>query len=424
MKSFPVVHGRGVSAGRVHQPTHIGIGSLALILAAFSLMLSGVMPMIQQRATAQATNWSPPTTVYIPETGHTLDRLFLDLWRSAGGAYAFGYPITPEIVTEDGHVVQYLQYARFEYWPEGDANGNTVLLGKLGEELRPITVQRSLIASSQPGESAALMESARQMRAWLPVDARDVDPGRSDLLYVEQTRHTISGGFLSFWQDTGGDSYLGNPLTEEYVLEGVTYQVFERGQLTWQPGSTISMVPVGQMLAEKYGLDTTPVPQGSIPTYSEELFIPPPEPTPEPTAEPTIQALSTNEAYADVPAGEIWIDVNLSYEYMTVYQGNTVLMETYISSGKPGFETPTGTFYINSMLPEQDMEGVIGGEYYNVPSVPWVMYFTNEGHAIHGAYWHNNFGTPMSHGCLNMPVDLAAYLYSIAKIGTRVEIHF
>src|SRR5690606_20552433 len=112
------------------------------------LLVASIMPMVDQRATAQSSEWYPPQTVYIAETGHTLDRLFLDLWRGAGGAAAFGYPITPEITLENGHVVQYLQYARFEYWPEGDANGNTVLLGKLGEELRPVAVQRSLKTAS------------------------------------------------------------------------------------------------------------------------------------------------------------------------------------------------------------------------------------------------------------------------------------
>ena len=70
------------------------------------------------------------------------------------------------------------------------------------------------------------------------------------------------------------------------------------------------------------------------------------------------------------------------------------------------------------------MEGVIGGEYYNVPDVPWVMYFTGVGHAIHGAYWHNNFGAVMSHGCVNLPVGFAAFLYDWAPDGTRIEIHY
>lgn len=359
----------------------LGFGSLTMMLAVLGLVISSVLPMTQQDAAAESSDWAPPSTVFIPETGHSLDRLFLDLWRGSGGAESFGYPITPEITEDNGHVVQYLQYARFEYWPEGDGNGNTVLLGKIGEELRPFTIQRSQIASTQTGQSAALLESTRQMKAWLPVEETAVDTNRDDLLYVDATQHTISAGFLDFWNNSSGESYLGNPLTEEYALDGATYQVFEHGQLTWSKEEGVQLVPVGEILAEKYGLDTEPLAQGDLPTYSEDLFVPPPEPEPAPAE------IAQNKPAA---TGEVWIDINLSSEYLTLYQGNTVLLETYISSGKPGFETPPGTFYINSKLPAQDMEGVIGGEYYNVPSVPDVMYFTDVGHAIHGTYWHNN----------------------------------
>jgi lipoprotein-anchoring transpeptidase ErfK/SrfK len=392
-----------------------------MILAIFSLLMTSVMPMASQPVAAQSGNdWAPPRTVYIPQTGHSLDRLFLDLWRNAGGASAFGYPITPEIEMENGHIVQYLQFARFEYWPEGDENGNTVILGKIGKELQPITLQRSMIASSNVADSASLQQSAKLIKAWLPVAPVE---NTESMIYVEETRHTIHSGFLSYWYNSGAESFLGNPLTEEYELDGVIYQVFERGQLQYTAESGVRMVPIGQVLAEKYNLSTEPVAQGNLPTYDEALFIPPPEPTPE----PTVEIAQIDPAIANAPevaTGEVWIDINLSYEYMTVYQGSTVLMETYISSGKPGFETPPGTYYINTKLEVQDMEGVLGGEYYNVPQVPWVMYFTNVGHAIHGAYWHNNFGTPMSHGCINVPVDLAAYLYSVSSIGTRVEIHW
>ena len=57
------------------------------------------------------------------------------------------------------------------------------------------------------------------------------------------------------------------------------------------------------------------------------------------------------------------------------------------------------------------MEGVLGGEYYNVPDVPWSHVLHRRGHAIHGTYWHNNFGTVMSHGCVNLPMDVAEWLY-------------
>jgi uncharacterized protein YraI len=122
--------------------------------------------------------------------------------------------------------------------------------------------------------------------------------------------------------------------------------------------------------------------------------------------------------------GELWIDINLSTQYMIVYRGGEILGQTYVSTGRPGFDTPTGTFYVNYKLPSQTMSGVLGGEYYYVPEVPDVMYFTDRGHAIHGAYWHNNFGSVMSHGCVNLPVGFASWLYDITPVGTRVYIHY
>jgi lipoprotein-anchoring transpeptidase ErfK/SrfK len=114
--------------------------------------------------------------------------------------------------------------------------------------------------------------------------------------------------------------------------------------------------------------------------------------------------------------------VSLSRQTMWVYKGDEIVLTSLVSTGRAGFETPTGTFQILTKLPSQTMEGVIGGEYYNVPNVPNVMYFTNEGHALHGTYWHNNFGTPMSHGCVNLPMDVAAWLYDWAPVGTPVFI--
>lgn len=69
------------------------------------------------------------------------------------------------------------------------------------------------------------------------------------------------------------------------------------------------------------------------------------------------------------------------------------------------------------------MTGGTGGDYYYVRDVPWVMYFTNEGHALHGAYWLDHFGTPVSHGCVNLPVAFAEWLYNWTPVGTRIVIH-
>lgn len=381
-------------------------GTMAFALATAALLLAVIAPLASP---ASAQEWSPPRTVYIDETGQSLDQVFLDVWRDNGGEMSYGLPITPEITLDDGRIVQYLQYARFEYWPEADADGRHFHIGNIGEELRPISVQRSIASWNSPGPNARVEQSLAMTRAWLPVEAPVI---AGNTRFVEETEHTVRGAFLSFWEATGEAAYLGNPLTEKYEANGTTYQVFERGQLELTAGGEAQMVPVGQRLADKYGLDQSPVAQGDLPSYDEALFIEP---------EPTFGGVVGSY----VPGGgEVWLDINLSTQYMTVYQGNSVVMETYISSGRPGFDTPTGTFFINLKNGTQDMEGVLGGEYYNVSAVPSVMYFTDRGHAIHGAYWHNNFGAVMSHGCINVPVDLAAYLYEITPTGARVEIHW
>lgn len=380
------------------------IGRFGVILAAMAMVLTSFAPVFAANASAE---WSAPRTVYFEQTGHSLDQVFLDHWRSNNGAANYGLPISQEIEQDNGRVVQYLQYARFEYWPEGDADGNYFRLGKVGEDLRPSVLQRSMIASTQnPGDLTGVTDL---MKAWLPVapDSQHAnDPG---VTYVEATGHTIFGGFLDFWVGTGDVNYLGNPLSQEYQINDTTYQVFEYGQLSWDAENGVQMVPVGEALADKYDVSTEAMAQGDIPTYDESLFV-----RPGPT-------------YGEYVAGggEVWVDINLSYQYMTIYQGNNILMELSISTGRAGWETPAGTFYVNRMLRYDTMVGNnIQGESWYVPDVPHAMYFTNNGHAIHGTYWHNNFGTPLSHGCVNMTEASAAFLYSIAYVGMRIEIHY
>ncbi len=121
---------------------------------------------------------------------------------------------------------------------------------------------------------------------------------------------------------------------------------------------------------------------------------------------------------------ERWIEVNLSTQYLIAWYGNTRVNETWVSTGKPGFETPTGTYYINLRYRYDTMQGCIQGECYYVPDVPWVQYFTNYGHALHGAYWHNDFGSTRSHGCVNLPLWFAEWLWNWATYGTRLWIHY
>ena len=108
---------------------------------------------------------------------------------------------------------------------------------------------------------------------------------------------------------------------------------------------------------------------------------------------------------------EKWIDVSLSEQKLRAWEGNKVVMEFPISSGKWS-PTPRGDFRIWYKTRYQKMEGGSKalGTYYNLPNVPHNMFFYL-GYAIHGAYWHNNFGQPMSHGCVNSPLSQVASLF-------------
>lgn len=119
-----------------------------------------------------------------------------------------------------------------------------------------------------------------------------------------------------------------------------------------------------------------------------------------------------------VPDGRRWIEVDISDQTLIAWQGDTAVLRTSISSGRAQYPTVRGTYEIRTKLP---IERMIGPG-YDTPDVPWTMYFFR-GYAIHGAYWHNNFGTPVSHGCVNMRVNEAKALYDWASVGTEVVVH-
>ena len=111
---------------------------------------------------------------------------------------------------------------------------------------------------------------------------------------------------------------------------------------------------------------------------------------------------------------EKWMEVSLQNQELVAWEGHTIIQKFPISSGR-WFPTPKGTFYIWYKTRNQRMEGgsKFLGTYYNLPNVPNNMFFY-EGYAVHGAYWHNNFGHPMSHGCVNSPLAEAAKLFAWA----------
>lgn len=119
------------------------------------------------------------------------------------------------------------------------------------------------------------------------------------------------------------------------------------------------------------------------------------------------------------------IIVSRSKEMLYAYDGNTLFMEEPISTGLELTPTPRGTFTVYKKTPTRYMQGPLPGiseQYYDLPGVPWNLYFTLQGGVIHGAYWHNRFGEPWSHGCVNLPPDQAKKLYEWAEVGTPVVV--
>lgn len=104
------------------------------------------------------------------------------------------------------------------------------------------------------------------------------------------------------------------------------------------------------------------------------------------------------------------IYVDLTNQRLYAFEGNNIIMNVPVSTGKWN-HTPTGTFRIWIWLKYTRMTGGSGADYYDLPNVPYTMYYYNDsvskasGYSLHGAYWHNNFGRPMSHGCVNMKIE-------------------
>jgi hypothetical protein len=119
----------------------------------------------------------------------------------------------------------------------------------------------------------------------------------------------------------------------------------------------------------------------------------------------------------DVPDEEKSLLVDLSTQSVTAFEGDRTVFMARISSGirfrEGGFATPKGFYRTTRKRPCRHMANGPSafGSGFDLPGVPWVSYFTSDGVAFHGAYWHNNFGVPHSHGCINMTPQAAKWIY-------------
>jgi lipoprotein-anchoring transpeptidase ErfK/SrfK len=126
-----------------------------------------------------------------------------------------------------------------------------------------------------------------------------------------------------------------------------------------------------------------------------------------------VQLATPSAPPADLAPGEKWIDVDLTHQILVAFEGTRPVFATLVSSGKrdekdktKDHPTPTGSFRIQAKHVTSTLDGDVAADApYSIEDVPWVMYFDGS-YALHGAFWHSNFGHPMSHGCVNLsPAD-------------------
>jgi len=215
------------------------------------------------------------------------------------------------------------------------------------------------------------------------------------------------------------------------------------GMVAWFSTPTFSMAfnqntpaPMAQVGGNKATRTFTPTPTATFTPTPTATFTPTltntptatstptntPIPTetrkPPPTQVPVTSSTSTLSLPPGVGKGERWIDIDLSEQRLYAYQGKNLVNAFVISTGTWIHPTVTGQFRIYVKYRFTDM----AGPGYYLADVPYTMYFY-KGYGIHGTYWHNNFGTPMSHGCVNMITSDAGWIFNWSVVGTLVNVH-
>jgi lipoprotein-anchoring transpeptidase ErfK/SrfK len=209
--------------------------------------------------------------------------------------------------------------------------------------------------------------------------------------------------------------------------------------LTPTPGaveaSQTAVLPNGAILQAS----ETPVPPSETPTPTETVEatatpdLSPTEqasPTPLPTdtdvplpgqaSQVILEALPIPSPIAAAPDGSTgrWIDVDLQHQTVYAYEGTSLVKSFLASTGTAQYPTMTGQYHIYVKYLFKNMTG----PGYFLPNVPFTMFFY-QSYALHGTYWHHNFGTPMSHGCVNLSIPDSDWIYQWASVGTLVNVH-
>ena len=371
---------------------------------------------------------------YFFETGHTLAGQWLSFWSTHGERPILGMPLSEVFEDEEsGTRLQVLERAVLE----ADSEGNV--------RLRPVVAELAE-ADGSTADPAFLPSPPNGGTTWL-VDASDGLRLRSgpsvdaDVLLVlpDNAEFIAAPGSDDGWVPGYVDGFVGW-VSQEWLTEPPPLP--ERSLEEWKPD-----VWQGAALGET-NIRAQPTTDARI---VDELFYGDPvEVVAWVKGEEVYEAadlwaqLGPNRyVYArnigrnapvlppplppDAPAVGRWIDVDLTQQVMTAYDGRTPVRVVETTTGMAGWETPPGFYSILRRVANETMtSGAIGAEsYYKLEDVFFTQYFTDRGHAIHFAWWRTaeTIGRPGSHGCLNLLLDDARFFWDWATIGTPVYVH-
>lgn len=368
--------------------------------------------------------------VWVRATQHSIRGYMLDYWRALGTSSMYGNPVSEPFPARNGFYSQAFEGSVFQFRPEHLwTETPSVTLMPVGQELlenRSGTVRRDGKRQAGGGD--------RRVTAWRGYSSESGIAARAEAegdIFDAEAGHSITGEFQDFYASMDGSWFLGHPLGQPVAERGVVLQYFEGAILMRAGSGRVAVLPIIREQAANFGIDTTPVAQDGLPDFAETLLW---------------QADNPNPLGDPNAPGRKHIEISLSQQTLWAYQGNTLISSTLVSTGLDPNGTATGQFYVRYKLETQDMAGTtnpdgevvaIGqdaaelaeqGEIpdetaYTVEDVPDVMYFNLEAEALHGAYWHNNFGYKMSHGCVNLPLYFSGWLYGWAPLGTKVWVH-
>jgi len=369
---------------------------------------------------------------FFPDTGHTVSGALLDYWATAGDLPMFGLP-TSEPFVDDGVRVQVFERAVLE---DRGADGVTLRpMAAAAAEASGEIGDPAFQAAPPKGGTAFLVSASDglRLRAGPDVDATMIAllPDNAEFIAVpERDGDWVAGYADGFAGWVSSDFLIDSPplptldratwnpeiwqgaaLSETNVRAAPTTSARVVEELEYGDPLTVRAWVKGEELFE--GADLWAEIGTNRYIYARNVgrnapvLVPPPP--------------------ADAPTIGRWIDVDLTQQIMTAYDGRQPVRVTETTTGMAGWETPPGYYQILNRVANETMtSGAIGAEhFYKLEDVLFTQYFTNQGHAIHFAWWRTEetIGRPGSHGCLNLLLDDARFFWDWGTIGTPVYVH-